>query len=79
MIVCQSQPSSLATSFTLLALRPICSVLQRPARSVVAIRGLRCGDPHLSANQWHTGHLDDTLGTGGGGGLRVTPATRVRQ
>src|SRR5665213_3718788 len=42
--VCQSHPSSRATSLTLLALRPTCSVIHRPARSVIirrfdAIRG----------------------------------------
>ena len=37
--VCQSHPSSLATSATLLAQRPTWAVTQRPARSVIAIRG----------------------------------------
>lgn len=39
LIVCQSQPNSTATSFTVRPFRPTCSVTQRPARSVIATRG----------------------------------------
>jgi hypothetical protein len=57
LIVCQSQPSSTAISFTVRPSRPTCSVTHRPTRSVITSRGAAIVRP--SPVQEPTSHVGD--------------------
>ena len=58
-MVCQSQPSSTATSFTVRPQRPTCSVAHRPARSVMTRRAaatVGASSVHEPVSQSSFGH-----------------------